>query len=317
MAGTANETDVNELLRQFAREGSDDSFAKVVNRHIDLVYSAAMRQVGDHQANAADVTQAVFVELAQNAERLSNHPAITGWLYTTTRRMAMHAVRGEIRRRQREQEANGMQGLLSDAVEPEWERIRPALDAAMHDLREPDRLAVLWRYFEQRPLAEIGARLGVGENAARMRVDRALDRLRARLAKRGVTSTAVALGIALASQSVLAAPAPLASVVAASASPAGAAAGFHFGSLSHHYYISMTSKCIKITAAAFIVAALGTAMFRHLHHGFNARHTGSDVSSEQTGYGAGAAAESAEARELALQQKKEAERRQMSSQTAK
>ncbi len=246
-----------ELLRRYAEERAEDAFAELVRRHIDLVHSAALRQVGGNAANATDVTQTVFVELARNAVRLAGHPALTGWLYTTTRRMAAHAVRREARRVRREQEAHVMQDLLREPIGPEldWTRLRPVLDAAMHDLGEADRLAVLLRHFERRPLAEVGTRLGLSENAARMRVDRALDKLRAKLAKRGVTSTASALAIALSGQAVTAAPATLASVVTASALAAAATTTSTFG-----LFTLMASTKIKLAAVAAALVATGTML---------------------------------------------------------
>lgn len=123
--------------------------------------------------------------------RLTRHSSLTGWLYTSTRYLAAKARRTEQRRRAREQEAYAMNQLLqSPDSDPAWNELGPVLDDAMHELGAVDCEAVLLRYFESRLLAEVGRRLGLTENAARMRVDRALDKLRAALAKRGVTSTA-------------------------------------------------------------------------------------------------------------------------------
>jgi len=233
MTMAAAMTDDAELLRRYAGDRADDAFAELVQRHLDLVHSAALRQVGGNPASAADVAQAVFTELARHAGRLTRHPALTGWLYTTTHRMAARHVRGEVRRQRREQEAHVMQELQRDTgPELDWARLRPVLDAAMHDLGETDRTAVLLRHFERRPLAEVGSKLGLSENAARMRVDRALDKLRAKLARRGVTSTASALAVALTGQAVTAAPTTLASCISTTASSAAAATASHFGLLS-------------------------------------------------------------------------------------
>ena len=253
MAAANDDTD---LLRRYAEERAEDAFAELVRRYIDLVHSAALRQVGGNAATAADVTQSVFVELAHNAGRLAGHPALTGWLYTTTRRMAAHAVRSEARRERREQEAHAMQELLREPVGPDldWTRLRPVLDAAMHDLGEADRLAVLLRHFEQRPFAEVGAKLGLSENAARMRVSRALDKLRAKLAKRGVTSTASALATALAGRAIAAAPDALAAKLTIAALSATATTTSTSGLLT-----LMASTQSKITAGAAGLVILATA----------------------------------------------------------
>ncbi len=255
MTMVAPMTDDAELLRRYASDRAEDAFAELVRRYLDLVHSAALRQVGGNPASAEDVAQAVFTELARHAGRLTRHPALTGWLYTTTHRMAARHVRGEVRRQRREQEAHVMQELQRDTgPELDWARLRPVLDAAMHDLGVTDRTAVLLRHFEQRPLAEVGSELGLSENAARMRVERALDKLRTKLAKRGVTSTASALAVALTGQAVTAAPTTLAANVKTAAFGA-AATSSAFGLLS-----LMTSTQLKTAGAALLIAAAGTTI---------------------------------------------------------
>ncbi len=214
-----------KLVRLHAEQHSEEAFAELVRRHIGLVHSAALRQVGGNGSAAADITQAVFIELAWQSARLTRHPALVGWLYTTTHQMAAHYIRDETRRLRREHEAHAMQELhRSDHdADADWDRIHPVIDAAMHDLGETDRVAVLLRFFERRPFAEVGARLGLSENGARMRVDRALEKLRAKLEKHGVTSTASALAAALAGPAVAAAPAALVETITATAITALAA----------------------------------------------------------------------------------------------
>lgn len=219
-------TESTELLRRYWTEKSEAAFTELVERHIDLVYSAALRQVNGDTAAAEDVTQAVFTELAHKAPRLLRHTSLTGWLYTGTRYLAAKARRTEQRRRAREQHAYAMNQILqATSPEPTWEDLRPVLDEVMHELGGADREAVLMRYFEGRPLADIGARLGLTENAARMRVERALDRLREALARRGVASTAAVLAGLLTQRAVGAAPAELARGVSRSAMLAGAGGG--------------------------------------------------------------------------------------------
>lgn len=218
-----------ELLRQFVRDGSEDAFTEVLRRHVHLVHSAALRQVSLDARAAEEVTQSVFTDLARKASRLTGRSSLTGWLYTSTRMAAAEHRRSEARRTARENAAHAMSHLLSnDGPEPDWNRLRPVLDEAMHELDEADREAVLLRFFEKRPLAEIGERLGLSENTARMRVERALDRLHGALSKRGITSTAAAIGLALGAHAVDVAPAELAArigPVALATGRAGAATG--------------------------------------------------------------------------------------------
>lgn len=239
------------LLRRYAEEQSQAAFAELVRRHLDLVYSAAQRRLGGDAHRAADVAQLVFTKLARDAARLSGHAVLTAWLYTATRNAAIDIVRTEQRRRTREQEAHLMQTLLADAgPDPQWEKLRPVLDAAMDELSEADRTAVLLRFFEKNAFAEIGAALGVGEDAARMRVDRALDKLRTCLERRGVTSASAALATVLSSQTVTAAPAGLAATIA-STSLTGVATSAAVGASGWAGLLAMTNlKIALVTATA-------------------------------------------------------------------
>ena len=219
-------TDNSELLRRYVGEKSEAAFAELVQRNIDLVYSAALRQVNGDDAAAQDVTQAVFTDLARKAPGLVRHSSLIGWFYTSTRYLATKALRAEYRRRAREEKAHAMTALFQDSdSNPDWDELRPVLDEAMHELSNADREAVLMRFFDGRGLGEIGVRLGVSENAARMRVDRALDKLRGALARRGVTSTPAALCAMLAARSVTAAPAGLAARVTQVSFATAAASG--------------------------------------------------------------------------------------------
>src|SRR5262249_31123440 len=157
-------------------------------------------------------------DLARKAGPLSARTGLTGWLYTSAHFAAAKAVRTEQRRHAREQEAQIMHELQHDpAPDLDWDKLRPLLDGAMHSLKEADREAILLRYFEKRPLAEIGARIGLNENAARMRIDRALEKLRTHLARRGVTTTGAALSVALTGHAVQGAPLGLAASLTSAA----------------------------------------------------------------------------------------------------
>lgn len=204
-----------ELLRLYAGTHSEDAFGALMQRYLPLVYSAALRQVGGDVHGAKDVTQTVFALLARKAASLQRHPALTGWLYTTTHHTAAKLRRAEQRRRRREEEAQAMHIQdESEAAARDWAALKPVIDDAMLQLKEIDRTAVLLRFFENRSYDEIGARTGLNENTARMRVDRALDSLRGVLARRGIASTAGALGAALSTHAVTVPPAGLAAALA-------------------------------------------------------------------------------------------------------
>ncbi|MEO6992642.1 MAG: sigma-70 family RNA polymerase sigma factor [Lacunisphaera sp.] len=204
----------SELLQQFI-QGSDKAFAELVQRHVDLVFAAALRHVAGDQHGAEDIVQKVFIDLARKARALTRHPTLAGWLYSSTRYAAINAVRGEQRRVLREKQTEVM-NITADGSEPRWEQIRPMIDDALQDLDEVDRQSVLLRFFGQKPFATIAVQLGISENAAQKRVDRALDRLNIAFKRRGISSTAAALGLALA-ESCVAAPTYLAGAVTSAA----------------------------------------------------------------------------------------------------
>ena len=215
----------SELLRRYADERSEAAFAELVARYVNLVYSAALREVAGDPASAENLSQAVFTELARQVAKLRRHPALAGWLYTAVRHVAANWRRSQQRRVERELAAHTMNETLSPAATDSlWQELRPVLDDAMHELREADRTAVVLRFFEDRSLKQVGAALGLNENAARMCVDRALDKLRKLLVRRGVTSTASSLAAALAAGAVIAAPAGLAAGLASTANAAVTAA---------------------------------------------------------------------------------------------
>jgi RNA polymerase sigma factor (sigma-70 family) len=209
------------LLREYVERNSEEAFATLVRRHVDRVYSVALRHTGNpHQAE--EITQAVFVILAKKARHLRLGVILGGWLYQTTRLTAVTVTRSQNRRARREQEA--LMQTASNENEPEiWTEIKPLLDGALADLNETDRNAVVLRFFYGKSLREIGTTLGGNEDSARMRVNRAIERLRKYFLKRGVTSTTATIAGVISANSVQAAPMELAKMATAVALAKGAA----------------------------------------------------------------------------------------------
>jgi uncharacterized protein (TIGR03435 family) len=262
------EMDDIELLAQYARDNSEAAFATLVTRHVNLVYSTALRSVGNPHA-AEEITQAVFIILARKARSLSQGTILSGWLYQTARLTAANFLRAEIRRQHREQEAY-MQSLLNE-LEPEvWPQIAPLLDAAMERLGEKDRNAVVLRYFKNKNLREVGAALGASEDAAKMRVNRALEKLRKFFTKRGVALSGTAIAGAVLANSVQAAPVALAKSVTALAIAKGAAAsGSTLTLIKGALKIMAWTKAktaIVVGASVLLAAETATVTVKEIQH---------------------------------------------------
>jgi RNA polymerase sigma factor (sigma-70 family) len=246
-----------DLLGQYAQNRAQDAFTEIVRRHVDLVYSAALRQVRSPQL-AEEVAQSVFTDLARNAVPLCGmkpDTVLTAWLYQVTRRTAVDVVRKESRRQLREQIATEMNAM--NAAEADWTHIEPLLDEAMHALDDTDRTAVLFRYFENKSLREVGQTLGLSDDAAQKRVSRAVERLREFFAKRGVTVGASGLVVLIAANAVQAAPAGLAVTISTAAVLAGTAV--HTSTIiAATKTIAMTTlQKTLITATLAVVAGAG------------------------------------------------------------
>lgn len=248
------------LLREYVEKRSESAFAELVQRRVGVVYAIALPQVGGDAHLAQDVAQKVFVELARHATRLLDRPTIGGWLYRTTHYTAVDLVRAERRRRDREQRSELMPdpAETSSAATP-WDKLWPVINEALSALSDRDRDAVALRFFEGRPFAEIGRVLRLSEEAARKRVERALDRMAQALARRGITSTSGAVAVALAEKAACAAPAGLAPGVTgtALASAAASTGGGILAALG-----SLKVAALFGTAAA-VVAIVGFQQISH------------------------------------------------------
>ncbi|HVU25578.1 MAG TPA: sigma-70 family RNA polymerase sigma factor [Opitutus sp.] len=250
-----------ELLARFARDRSEAAFTELVRRKAALVYSAALRQVDGDMLLAQEVSQSVFIDLARKAAELAQRPVLTSWLYTSTRFAALKARRSEQRRQRREQEAHAMHA--TDHAAPsaaDWEQLRPLLDSALCNLAEHDRAPILMRYFENQPFGEMGRKLGIAEGSARLRAERAIEKLRLALVQRGITSTAAALALALSTRAVAAPPSGLAAALATGALAKSAAAGSGAGLVAKLYQAVSLNK-VPSGFAAFATVGAGMASY--------------------------------------------------------
>jgi RNA polymerase sigma factor (sigma-70 family) len=253
--GESMTKDSQQLLADYATNGSETAFRELVTRYIDLVFSTALRLVEGDVHRAQETAQAVFIDLARQAPKLSPETTLGGWLHRDTCFIAAKVMRGERRRHLRERQAAEMDALnQSDTT---LAHLAPVLDEAINELGEEDRKAIVLRFYEQMDLRSVGLALGSSENAAQKRVTRALDQLRLMLTRRGVTLTAAALGTVLAGEAVTAAPAGLAATITMAALSAAVATS----GVSLSVFKAMSLTKIKLSAlSAFAVIAVATPL---------------------------------------------------------
>lgn len=212
-----------ELLRDYAQGNAEEAFRALVERYAGLVYHAALRQAGNPQA-AQDVAQAVFIALARKADRLPRSTVLSGWLFRATRFAVANLAREESRRQRREQEAVMMTDMLQpEETEPVWKQITPLLDGALDRLSTKDREAILLRFFQDKTHREAAGLLGISEDAAKVRVSRALEKLRLIFAARGVAVPSLVLLAAFTAHGAQAAPPGLTAAIASAAAAKGTA----------------------------------------------------------------------------------------------
>lgn len=207
-----------ELLNEYASTGSEAAFTTLVGRHTGWVQASAQRQMRGDPGAAQDVTQAVFILLAKKAGRLRNRSDLITWLFGAVRYCAMSGRRSEQRRKVHERKAAAMSAELIDNTTDalSLSELLPNLDELIARLGVTDRQAILLRYFEKKSLAEVGASMGISEEAAKKRVARAVDRLRNFFMRDGVVLSVDGLASAMlmhANPTVTATPGHVALVV--------------------------------------------------------------------------------------------------------
>jgi len=258
-----------ELLRNYALRQSEQAFETLVSRYVNLVYSAAVRRVHDPHL-AEDVTQVVFALLARKAGTLGSGTIIPSWLHRTAGFVAADVLRSQRRRAQRELEAH-MRSQLNEPETELWPQIAPFLDTAMDQLGEKDRHAIVLRFFQNKSLGEIGTMLGASEAGARMRVNRALEKLRQFFMKRGIASTTTIIAGAICANSIQAAPAGLAKTATVAALTKGATASTSTlplikGALKIMAWAKVKTAIVVTIAAILIAGTTTTAIVHYNHH---------------------------------------------------
>jgi len=247
----------SELLTRYTESGDEAAFGEVVRRYLDMVYSVALRMAMGDSPLAQDVTQIVFTDLTRKARTLAGRETLAGWLHTSTRYTASNVIRSERRRRARELEAFTMHENTSES-DINWEQLRPLLDESIGQLDEGDRDVIVLRFFQNKSHRDVGTELGLSENSANKRVERALEKLRDYFSRRGITVSSALLATAMSGNSVQAAPMGFADKVAA-ASLTGTVGG-GLGSI----FLIMNTK-IKTILAVLVLAAIAATLAMQLH----------------------------------------------------
>jgi RNA polymerase sigma factor (sigma-70 family) len=248
-----------QLLREYVQNGDEAAFTELVGRHTNLVYSAAARQV-ESPDMAADIAHRVFIGLVRGAKplipKLAETASLAGWLCRSARNLALNLRRDEFRRHFRERQAMEQLNIISDPA-PDWDSLRPVLDEAMSKLDETDYDALVMRFYNNQSLREVGLAQGVSDDTAQKRVSRALDKLREQLSRRGISTTAGAISLALAANAVQAAPPGLAAAISTAALAGAAVTTSTIIATTTKAIVMTTLQKAAVTASLAILAGAG------------------------------------------------------------
>jgi RNA polymerase sigma factor (sigma-70 family) len=255
---TETMTDDAELLTEYAQHRREAAFKELLERHVPLVYSTALRRVSDPQS-ARDVVQLVFIELAQNPQAVREPRLLAAWLYRVTGRIASNLLRSEARRRNREQAAGELNA--AETTQESWRVLEPHLEAAVDSLRPCDQDLIVLRFFKRHSLRDVGEALSITEDAAQKRLSRALEQMRHFFDRRGITIGATALAGTISAHAVQPAPAGLVLAIASGAATVGAVATL--GSAAK--FITMTALQKSLVALGLSLA-VGIVVYQHRKH---------------------------------------------------
>src|SRR5258706_2184569 len=240
------------LLAEYVENGSERAFRDLVSNYVNFVFSTAMRMVGGDWALAEDISQTVFVDLARKAVRLPENVQLGGWLHRHTWFVARKAMRREQRRVAREKRAVEMNSA-EDYTDGNLSQVSLVLDEVINALGEQDRDAIVLRFFDQLDFRSIAQSIGSTEDAARMRVTRAVEKMGTLLKRRGVVLSAAAFAFVMSGKLAWAAPRGLA-IRSASVALAKSTTPPSFFSLFKDVFLTRFNAAILGTALAIALS---------------------------------------------------------------
>ncbi|MCW3058691.1 MAG: polymerase sigma factor, sigma-70 family [Capsulimonas sp.] len=259
----------DELRRRYATRRSEAAFDELVRRHMDFVYSVCRRKLGDGEM-ARDVTQTVFLLLAQKSGSMRPGTVLTGWLFQAAHLACRNALRAEARRRHYEGKAAREMDDAARGLDTQWRAVETDWDDALAQLAAADRNAIFLRYIEEMSIEETATALGVSVAAAQKRVMRAVERLRRHFGRSGAALSAGAVTAILTQKMVEAAPAAhAAAILQATTGPSAAITDtLPFGLSGHGYHLwrQVTLTKAQIFAAGALVAAAFAGGLALRHH---------------------------------------------------
>lgn len=252
----SNDSDI-DLLQSYAGSGSEAAFHELVKRHAGWIHGVARRGINDEQL-AEEITQTVFALLARKASSFDNSAKLAPWLFRAARYVTADARKRERRRRHHEEQAARMKPTINNDIDnSEWQKIAPELDSAVAALSPTDRQAILMRFYQRKPHADIARDLGVTESAAKMRLSRALEKLRTRLTRRGVAVSSIALSAILLDHAAASAPASVIASASACATSAATSSTLGKGAL---FIMTMNKATIAVGLALAALLMTGVTI---------------------------------------------------------
>jgi RNA polymerase sigma factor (sigma-70 family) len=250
-----------ELLAAWRETGDESAFAELVARHRQMVFRTSLRMLGSVQ-DTEDAVQAVFVVLAQKAERLQREGSLGGWLHTVTRHVAMQALarRASHTRQEKEFAMWAETDIEASSSDVDTSAVLRCLDQELAGLSAVLRQAVVLRYLQGNSEKQAAELVGCPLGTLSWRASKGIAKLRQRLAKRGVALGGVALASLLTSEASAAVPETLLPSILATVKTAAATTATATGATTTAAVLAKGAMKAMFIAKVKMVAAVAAAV---------------------------------------------------------